>query len=142
MLRLRPYQEQMVELTKQHLIDYPEAMPTIVVPTGGGKSLISAALATHYAKVGNVLLVTFRKELVAQTAKEMPEHLNVSVFSAGIGRKGNQGSHHRGWDSIHSRKHWNRLPTIRTMLIDEVHWGMPPTWSSLPDCARYPRACG
>lgn len=122
MLRLRPYQEQMVELTKQHLIDYPEARPTIVVPTGGGKSLISAALATHYAKIGNVLIVTFRKELVAQTAKEMPEHLNVSVFSAGIGRKETKGPIIvAGIQSI--RNHWNRLPTIRTLLIDEAHWG-------------------
>jgi DNA repair protein RadD len=122
MLRLRPYQEQMVELAKQHLIDYPEARPTIVVPTGGGKSLISAALATHYAKIGNVLIVTFRKELVAQTAKEMPEHLNVSVFSAGVGRKETKGPIIvAGIQSI--RNHWNRLPTIRTMLIDEAHWG-------------------
>ena len=122
MLRLRPYQEQVVELAKNHLIEYPNAMPTLVVPTGGGKSLISAALATHYAKLGNILIVTFRKELVAQTAKEMPNHLNVSIFSAGIGRKETKGPIIvAGIQSI--RKHWQKLPTIHTLLIDEAHWG-------------------
>lgn len=122
MLKLRDYQQRIVDVTIRHVADYPDAMPTVVVPTGGGKSLISAALATHYAEHGNVLIVTFRKELVAQTAEEMPQHLNVSVFSAGIGRRETAGPIIvAGIQSI--RKHWHKLPRIHTVIIDEVHWG-------------------
>lgn len=122
MLKLRPYQQRVVDLTVRHVADYPDSAPTVVVPTGGGKSLISAALATQYAKQGNVLIVTFRKELVAQTAEEMPQHLNVSVFSAGIGRKETKGPIIvAGIQSV--RKHWHKLPRIHTMIIDEIHWG-------------------
>ena len=122
MLKLRPYQQRLVDITVRHLAEYPDASPTIVVPTGGGKSLISAALATHFAKQGNVLIVTFRKELVAQTAEEMPQHLNVSIFSAGIGLKETKGPIIvAGIQSI--RKNWNKLPRIHTLIIDEAHWG-------------------
>ncbi|NLH94328.1 MAG: DEAD/DEAH box helicase [Candidatus Cloacimonetes bacterium] len=122
MLKLRSYQQRVIDLALSHIDNYPDSAPTIVVPTGGGKSLISAALATHYAKVGNVLIVTFRKELVAQTAEEMPHHLNVSVFSAGIGRKETKGPIIvAGIQSV--RKHWHKLPRIHTLIIDEIHWG-------------------
>jgi len=121
-LKLRPYQQRVIDLTISHLGDYPSSAPTVVVPTGGGKSLISAALANHYAKFGNVLIVTFRKELVTQTALEMPRHLNVSVFSAGVGCKETKGPIIvAGIQSI--RKNWHKLPRIHTIIIDEIHWG-------------------
>lgn len=122
MLTLRPYQQRVLDLTISHMENHPNSAPTIAVPTGGGKSLISAALANHFAKQGNVLIVTFRKELVAQTAEEMPRHLNVSVFSAGVGRKETKGPIIvAGIQSI--RKNWHRLPRIHTIIIDEIHWG-------------------
>ena len=122
MLTLRPYQQRVIDITIRHVADYPDSAPTLVIPTGGGKSLVSAALANHYAKQGNVLIVTFRKELVAQTAEEMPRHLNVSVFSAGVGRKETKGPIIvAGIQSI--RKNWFKLPRIHTIIIDEIHWG-------------------
>jgi len=67
----------------------PEGKKLIVVPTGGGKSLIAAMLCVNEALFGRVLVLTHVKELVQQNEAELRENapeLDVGVCCAGLKR--------------------------------------------------------
>lgn len=67
----------------------PKGRKLIVVPTGGGKSLIAALLCAGEAAFGRVLVITHVKELVEQNERELrgnaPE-LDIGVCCAGLKR--------------------------------------------------------
>jgi len=67
----------------------PKGRKLIVVPTGGGKSLIAAMLCAGEAAFGRVLVITHVKELVEQNERELrgnaPE-LDIGVCCAGLKR--------------------------------------------------------
>lgn len=86
MFQLRPYQQRVVDLTLAHLHEYPNAQPLIVAPCAAGKSVIIADLCMKLSAMtsGMVLVMTHRKELVAQTASKLPGHMKIGVFSVGL----------------------------------------------------------
>jgi len=120
---LRPYQQRVVDLTLQHLQDYPQSQPLIVAPCAAGKSVIIADLCVELSKrnSGMVLVMTHRKELVMQTAGKLPDHMRVGVFSAGAGRRELKRITVAGFQSI--RKHAAKLPTVASIIIDECFVG-------------------
>lgn len=88
MLQLRPYQHLAVDSV------YPldaKSRKLVVIPTGGGKSLISAKLSDNETALGGrVLVLTHVQELVSQTAKELARldpDLDVGIFCAALKRK-------------------------------------------------------
>lgn len=65
-MRLREYQQNLVDATRQAYIDGFKA-PLIVLPCGGGKSCITASMAKQATDKGNrVLFIVHRKELCDQ----------------------------------------------------------------------------
>lgn len=120
--KLRPYQQKIVDLTLQHLHDYPESQPLIVAPCAAGKSVIIADLCQRLSEQGSgmVLVMTHRKELVMQTAGKFPNHLSPGVFSAGAGRREIRRITIAGFQSI--RKHADKLPKVGFIVIDEADY--------------------
>lgn len=123
-MKLRPYQQRLVDVTMQHLDSFPQAMPLIVAPTASGKSVIVAELCVELSKraSGMVLVLTHRRELVAQNAAKLPEHMNVGVYSAGLGKKQLHRVTVAGFQSI--RKQVGKLPKVSYILIDEAHFAL------------------
>lgn len=117
--KLRPYQQRLVDVAIGHLHDYPESQPIIVAPTASGKSVIVAELCVELSKLasGMVLVLTHRRELVAQNAAKLPEHLDVGVYSAGLGKKQLRRVTVAGFQSIRNKV--DKLPSVSFILIDE-----------------------
>ena len=122
-MKLRTYQQRVVDLIMSHLDAYPDAAPIGWLPTGSGKSVISGALAgamLHRSKMAS-LVVTHRRELVAQNASKLPGHIKGSVFSAGLGQKNLNGQViYAGIQSI--QKQWSKLPKLGSVIIDEPQY--------------------
>ena len=123
MFKLRPYQQRLIDVATQHLHDYPESVPIIVAPTASGKSVIVAELCIELSKIasGMVLVLTHRRELVAQNAAKLPAHLNAGIYSAGLGKKELRRVTIAGFQSI--RKKIDKLPKVSYILIDECFTG-------------------
>src|SRR3989304_3722836 len=90
MLELRPYQHEAGEATYRHLRGRDDN-PVCVVPTGGGKSLIMAAVCRDAVGRwdGRVLILAHVKELLEQTKEKIhrvaPEMgMKTGVYSAGL----------------------------------------------------------
>lgn len=93
LVRLRPFQEEAVEATLRILEEDPEAAPLVVIPTGGGKSIILAMIANRYMEAHpgeRVLVVTHVGELVEQNYKafrRVSPHTYAGIYSAGLDAK-------------------------------------------------------
>lgn len=123
-IKLRPYQQRLIDVALQHLHNYPDARPIIVAPTASGKSVLVAALCERLVKTctGMILVLTHRRELVAQNAAKMPSHMNVGVYSAGLGKKQLHRITVAGFQSL--RKKAASLPKVSYILIDECHFAL------------------
>ena len=124
MLRLRPYQERLTDLTMRALETNPDAKPIVDAACGAGKSLIISAVADRIIQQnpggGAVLVVTHRAELVKQNHAKLPAHLRGTIFSASVGKKDLTGQ--VIFANIQSiAKKWSKLPTLVAVLIDECH---------------------
>lgn len=121
-MKLRPYQERLVRVTMEHLDSFPQARPLIVAPTASGKSVIVAELCIELSSrsTGMVLVLTHRRELVAQNAAKLPGHLDVGVYSSGLKRKELRRITVAGFQSL--RKQVSKLPKVSYILIDEAHF--------------------
>lgn len=85
---LRPYQQEAVDATLQHFRKSDDAA-VIVLPTGAGKSLVIAELASLARR--KILVLAHVKELVEQNhAKYQSYGLTGGIFAAGLNRKENQ----------------------------------------------------
>lgn len=123
-MKLRPYQRRLIDVALKHLFDFPQAVPLIVAPTASGKSVIVAELCVELGKTasGMVLVLTHRRELVEQNAAKLPEHIQVGVYSAGLGKKELRRVTVAGFQSI--RKQAAKLPKVSYILIDEAHFAL------------------
>jgi len=88
MLQLRPYQQQAVDAVYNHLRTRDDN-PCVVLPTGTGKSLVIAQIATDAVQrwFGRVLILAHVKELLEQNADKIQRlcpDLNVGIYSAGL----------------------------------------------------------
>lgn len=122
--KLRPYQQRLVDVLLAHLADFPQASPLVVAPTASGKSVIVAELCVELSKMasGMILVLTHRRELVAQNAAKLPAHLNAGIYSAGLGKKQIRRVTIAGFQSI--RKKVASLPKVSFILIDEAQYAM------------------
>jgi len=68
-----------------------------------------------------VLVLTHRRELVAQNAAKLPAHMDVGVYSAGLKRKELRRITVAGFQSL--RKQVSKLPKVSYILIDECFHG-------------------
>lgn len=125
-MQLRDYQQDSVDAAFRCWSEEPQSAPLIVIPTGGGKSVIVAEMCRRYIEENpgqRALCVIHVKELVGQNYKKFREHqphIGVGIFSASLGRKdygrrvtfANVQSIHRVAD---------RFRNVGLLLIDEAH---------------------
>ena len=92
LLALRPYQRAAVDAVFAYVRTEP-GHPLVVIPTGGGKSLImgtlvAEALANH--PTGRALILAHRKELIQQNVRAVASVLplgQIGIYSAGLRRR-------------------------------------------------------
>jgi DNA repair protein RadD len=125
MLQLRDYQRAAVDSVFEYWGKKPGS-PLIVLPTGGGKSLVIATLVRELLEGWpdmRILCVTHVKELLVQNAQELLslwEFAPVGFFSAGLRRRD---AHAQiifgGVQTIASKAHI--IGHIDLVLVDEAH---------------------
>ena len=97
--------------------------PLIVVPTGGGKSVIIAELIKRVMDFGGrVVVLAHRKELLQQNADKIEKMVGVEVgvYSAGLNSKDVKSDVVvAGIQSVY--KHANKLDRRHFVIIDEAH---------------------
>lgn len=125
-LSLRPYQRDAVDAVYAHFEDRPPSdSPCVVIPTGGGKTLIIATIAKDVAKRwnGRVLALANVKELLEQNAekiRKMAPDIPVGIYSAGLRRR--ELSHPitvAGIQSIWKRA--GEVGPVDLIIVDEAH---------------------
>ena len=125
MYALRPYQQEAVDKTIEHLTT-KNSNGIIVLPTGTGKSVVLAELCRRaismYADT-NIIVATHSKELVAQNHQKLvsmwPEG-SIGIYSAGLGKKQrNKQITFAGIQSVW--RHAYKFPRIDILIIDEAH---------------------
>lgn len=91
-MELRPYQQEAISALWTFWKENPQGAPLIVAPTGSGKSCILSEICRRVlAKKPQykILVVSHRKEIIEQNAKELCELLKepIGIYSAGLGQK-------------------------------------------------------
>lgn len=121
----RPYQEEAIDTLYEHICT-KETNPCVVIPTGGGKSIMMAWTIQRWKaeyRPFRVCILAHRKELVQQNAEEMRGLWpggDIGIFSAGLRQK--------DWDcsvlfasidSIYNKA--GEFPPWDCLIIDEAH---------------------
>ena len=113
----RPYQEEALEALDNHLM-HEKGNPCVVIPTGGGKSVLMAwAIQNWKSKYPplRVIILAHRKELVQQNADELAGLWptgDIGVYAAGLGRRDMEHSIlYASIDSVHNK--WGEVAPHR-----------------------------
>ena len=116
-MELRSYQKSAAESVVNWL-RYKDEPAIVVIPTGGGKSLVIKALAEHFARLAErVLILAHRKELLEQTGEKIEG--DVGYYSASIGEKRLDAAITIA--NIQSIYRASELPEFKVVLVDECH---------------------
>jgi DNA repair protein RadD len=135
MLQLRDYQSEPLEAAIAYLRENPTGRPLIAVPTGGGKSLMSAEIMRRvHTRNNRMLYLTMTQELITQTLDELkalsPEVMSrVTVACAGLGKTDFSGDIVLGTAQTVVRN-LGKLGARNVILVDEAH-GIPRDQSSM-----------
>jgi len=138
MFSLRPYQQQAVADVRQAFAQGYKA-PLLVLPTGGGKTIIFAHIAANVASKGKrALILVHRVELLRQTADKLRDS------GAGIGLI-NPNYTPNLWAPVQvasvqtlvRRTNWN-IPGFDLIVTDECHHVVSSTYRAI--LARFPNA--
>lgn len=124
-IKPRPYQEEALTALNEHL-STKENNPCVVIPTGGGKSILMAWAIQRW-KLDypplRVCILAHRQELVKQNSEEMTDSwpgADVGVYSAGLRRKDTGHSIlYAGIDSVY--KLGGTLEPFDVVIVDEAH---------------------
>ena len=127
MTTLRDYQADAIKSIFAHWSTGSRDHGLIVVPTGGGKSLIIAALCENVQSIApgtRILMLTHVRELLSQNEDELLKYYPdapVGIFSAGMNRKEIDAPIlFAGIQSID--KHAHKIsPAPEIVIIDEAH---------------------
>jgi len=121
----RPYQQEAIDALDYHMMHKPNN-PLVVIPTGGGKSLLMAMAILKWKEAYpplRVVVLAHRKELVDQNSKELTGMFplgDVGVYSAGLGRKDMDNSIlFASIDSIYNKA--GHFPPFDVVIVDEAH---------------------
>ena len=135
-MKLRPYQLQLcrdIRSARLALLERGVACPRVlaVLPTGGGKTVVFAAIASAaVASVGPGLIVAHREELVLQAADKLRAlGLRVGVIMAGHAADPGAPVQVCSAQTVRARAY--APDGIRWVIIDEAHHATAALWSSL-----------
>lgn len=124
-MKLRYYQQEAIDATRDFLRTKPDQNPIIVLPTGAGKTPVIAEMCkAAIAKGSRVLILSHRKELLTQNKKHAINHDElegkVGVYSAGLKQRDTE---HPiiigGIQSVYRRA--EELGLFGMVLVDEAH---------------------
>jgi len=125
LIQPRPYQEEALESLHHHVCTH-DSNPCVVIPTGGGKSLMMAwAIQRWKAEYPRfrVCILAHRKELVKQNAEELKEIWpdgDIGIYSAGLKQRDEDNSVlYASIDSIY--KKWGNFAPFDCLIVDEGH---------------------
>ena len=127
-MQLRPYQKEAVEAIYAHLRTRDDN-PCVVLPTGTGKSLVIAQIATDAVTRwnGRVLVLAHVKELLEQNAdkiRKLCPGLKIGVYSAGLKQRDTDNDVIvAGIQSIYKRA--CELGSFDLIVVDEAHLIQP-----------------
>ena len=123
-MKLRSYQQAAVDAIYQHLRERDDN-PVAVLPTGAGKSLVLAKIASDAVQLwnGRVLILAHVKELLEQNAdkiRKLCPNTKVGLYSAGLKRRDtNTSVLVAGIQSIYKRA--CDLDPFDLIIVDEAH---------------------
>lgn len=132
-MELRPYQKEAVTAAVQALRQ--GLNPALQLPTGAGKSLVIAHLASKFeAKGGRMVVLTHVKELVEQnesTLRRYSPSTNVGVVCAGLNRdEADKPIVFASIQSVFKRGAEFKAQGLNIIVIDEAHM-IPPAGEGL-----------
>lgn len=127
MKQLYPYQREAIDALYKYWQSPSAGNGLIVVPTGGGKSLIMAAIVKEIEEKWpgtRILILSHVKELLEQDYAEIKEHwpqAPIGIYSAGLGRKEIQSPILvAGIQSLAAHAH-KLDPAPEIVIVDECH---------------------
>ena len=133
-MNLRPYQERAIEALRASYRSGHRA-PVLVLPTGGGKTVIAAAIVAGARQRGHrVLFLAHRAELLAQTARTLGGDVRVVQADRDTGPAASPVVV-ASVQTVAAPRWAERLPPADLVIIDECHHAAAPTWAAL--AARY-----
>lgn len=125
MIELRPYQKRIVDDLWTWFENNKKGNVCIVVPTGGGKSLIIAEIIKQaYQNWGTkILKISHSREIIAQNAEAITDlwpNVPLGIVSAGLNRKEwGEPITFAGVQSIRGKADW--IGKIELIIVDECH---------------------
>jgi DNA repair protein RadD len=136
-ITLRPYQEKAIDDLRETMRRHRRVL--LQLPTGGGKTIIFAAIATSAAQKGSrVLILVHRKELVRQTVEKFRMF---GMEPAILGRSD-------GWEASHLVVGMILTAANRDLLdydlviVDEAHHAVSASWAKVLDKLPAARVLG
>jgi len=128
---LRPYQDRCVKKIFAYLSDDKRCKPELVVaPTASGKSLIVAAIAEGFDEP--LLVLQPSAELLRQNHSKLLDYgYDADIYSASVGKKKMGKITFATLGSIKEMAEDFKLLGVRTVIIDEAHFGYPPEAGSM-----------
>ena len=124
MFALRSYQQKAIDLTYDYL-RLEDGNPCIVIPTGGGKSIIIAELCrnalTSWPET-RILMIVHTRELIKQNAEKllaMWPNAPLAIYSAGLGQKNTDAITYAGIQSARGKA--DLFGHRDLLLVDEAH---------------------
>lgn len=123
MLKLREYQKQTIIELYDYIRTNKGLNPCLVLPTGAGKSVVIAKIATDFFAKSNskLIMLTHNQELIEQNYKKVIQFVNpyeVGIYSSGLGKMQlDRKITFAGIQSIHNKK----TPNYKVIIIDECH---------------------
>lgn len=134
-MKLRPYQIQLgrdIRAARLALEAQGVACPRILVclPTGGGKTVVFAAIAKAALSIGPGLVIAHREELVLQAADKLrAQGLRVGVVMAGHATDPGADVQVCSAQTIQARAY--TPDGIRWVIIDEAHHATAALWAGI-----------
>lgn len=125
-LQLRPYQRASIDGLYDFWSTYPAGNPLLVVPTGGGKSLIIAKSIEEFIEQEpstRIVQVTHVKELIEQNYREfvgVSPFTPAGIYSASLNRRDSGAKVlFAGIQTVY--KHARKIGHVDALYVDEAH---------------------
>lgn len=135
-MQLREYQERAIDGLRQSYARGHRA-PCLVLPTGGGKTVVaSAIIRSAVARGRRVLFLAHRQELIAQSVAKLEAagitDLRVIQAASDLGNR----SAPVAVASIPTLTRWETMPEADLVVFDECHHTVARTWASIANNYR------
>lgn len=133
-MKLRPYQERAIASLRAQYAAGRRA-PCLVLPTGGGKTLVASEIIRSALGRGRrVLFLAHRRELIGQTVSKLERFgvTDVRIIQAAhdIGRPDSPVC----VGSVQTLTRWaDRMPRADLVVFDEAHHVVAKSWSAIAD---------